>query len=396
MKPRGLQPRSFFCALLLCTSIGSLEPGGLCAQSRRKHLDGNLRCVDLSDLRRALPLTIVSTKRILEQSEAWEKSTWDPGQQHSSLGYPSLVRNDHGPGADGKYYLYFAHHDPTSGIGCAIAERIDGPYRKIKALEPNRKHSMVLVNPHFPGKKGDPSHFSSPCVTWCEEEKLWFLYFHYYNHFHGAWKEDPDAPGQGNQMTALAVSEELSSHSWRIVRKEALGKISVHDILPVLPTTKAPWMESASSYHSIQRLPGGDWLAFLRGTPVKGLPTIGFATSKNGREWTWSKNNPVLHPDDGGKGHRGIYRPGFIAYLGKLRSGKRKYLLVWTESPAAGDVPQPRYGYTTDFIKVVRDPRGHARWPAGDGLLSPWREGNRLYIFAGKNLHIMKLPTSSR
>ena len=69
---------------------------------------------------------------------------------------------------------------------------------------------------------------------------------------------------------------------------------------------------------------------------------------------------------------------------------------MWTESPAAGDVPQPRYGYTTDFIKVVRDPRGHARWPAGDGLLSPWREGNRLYIFAGKNLHTMKLPTSSR
>ena len=374
---------------LLCLPAGRAE-----AQKGRRPLDNNLRCVDLSDLTKSLPLTIVSSKRILEANEAWEKSTWNPGQNHSSLGYPSIVRNDHGSKADGKYYLYFAHHDPTSGIGCAVADRIGGPYTKIKALNPAREHSMVLVNPHYPGRKGDPSHFSSPCVTWCEEEKLWFLYFHYYNHYHGAWKGDPSSPGQGNQMTALAVSEDLAAHRWRIVRDESLGKVSVHNILPVLPTTKAPWMESESSYHAIQRLPSGQWLAFLRGTPVEGLPTLGFATSKNGRAWQWGKNNPILHPDDGGKGHRGIYRPGFVAYLGKLRSGKRKYLLVWTESPAAGDVPQPCYGYTTDFIKVVRDPRGHAKWPAGDGLISAWREGPRLYLFAGKDLHIMKLPVS--
>ena len=390
MKSPRISRRLFLWALLLlCLPAGRTE-----AQKRRRPLDNNLRCVDLSDLKKALPLTVVSSKRILEANEAWEKSTWSPGQNRSSLGYPSLVRNDHGSKADGKYYLYFAHHDPTSGIGCAVADRIGGPYTKIKALDPAREHSMVLVNPHYPGKKGDPSHFSSPCVAWCEEEKLWFLYFHYYNHYHGAWKGDPSSPGQGNQMTALAVSEDLASHRWRIVKNEALGKVSVHDILPVLPTTKVPWMESASSYHAIQRLPGGQWLAFLRGTPVKGLPTLGFATSQNGREWRWGKNNPILHPDDGGKGYRGIYRPGFVAYLGKLRSGKRKYLLVWTESPAAGDVPQPHYGYTTDFIKVVRDPRGHAKWPAGDGLISAWREDNRLYLFAGKDLHVMKLPVS--
>ena len=390
MKSPRISRRLFLWTLLLL----GLPAGRTEAQKSRRPLDNNLRCVDLSDLKKALPLTVVSSKRILEANEAWERSTWSPGQNRSSLGYPSLVRNDHGRKADGKYYLYFAHHDPTSGIGCAVADRIGGPYTKIKALDPAREHSMVLVNPHYPGKKGDPSHFSSPCVAWCEEEKLWFLYFHYYNHYHGAWKGDPRSPGQGNQMTALAVSEDLASHRWRIVKDEALGKVSVHDILPVLPTTKVPWMESASSYHAIQRLPGGQWLAFLRGTPVKGLPTLGFATSQNGREWRWGKNNPILHPDDGGKGYRGIYRPGFVAYLGKLRSGKRKYLLVWTESPAAGDVPQPRYGYTTDFIKVVRDPRGHAKWPAGDGLISAWREGARLYLFAGKELHVMKLPVS--
>jgi len=390
MRLSRISGRFFICTLLLQLFASGL----LDAQAGRRRLDNNLRCLDLSDLKKALPLVVVSSKRILEATEDWEKSTWSPGQKHSSLGYPSLVRNDHGKNADGKYYLYFAHHDPTSGIGCAVAEQVEGPYRKIKTLEAGRAHSMVLVNPHYPGKQGDPSHFSSPCVVWCEEEKLWFLYFHYYNHYHGAWKGDPGTPGQGNQMTALAVSEDLSSHRWRIVRDEALGKVSVHEIAPVLPTTKSPWMESASSYHTIQRLPGGGWLAFLRGTPVKGLPTLGFATSKNGRQWDWGKNNPVLHPGDGGKGLRGIYRPGFVAYLGKLRSGKHKYLLVWTESPAAGDVPQPCYGYTTDFIKVVRDPRGHAKWPAGDGLISPWREGNRLYLFTGKDLHIMKLSGS--
>jgi len=30
-------------------------------------------------------------------------------------------------------------------------------------------------------------------------------------------------------------------------------------------------------------------------------------------------------------------------------------------------------------------------WPAADGLISPWRVGNRLYLFAGKHLHVMDL-----
>ena len=92
---------------LICMLLQLFATGLLVAQARRRHLDNNLRCVDLSDLKKALPLTIVSSKRILEATEDWEKSTWTPGQKHSSLGYPSLVRNDHGKNADGKYYLYF-------------------------------------------------------------------------------------------------------------------------------------------------------------------------------------------------------------------------------------------------------------------------------------------------
>ena len=54
--------------------------------------------------------------------------------------------------------------------------------------------------------------------------------------------------------------------------------------------------------------------------------------------------------------------------------------------------PKVIYGRTKDFRNVDRDPRGYANWPMGDGLVSPWREGNRLYLFAGKQLHVMELP----
>ena len=44
------------------------------------------------------------------------------------------------------------------------------------------------------------------------------------------------------------------------------------------------------------------------------------------------------------------------------------------------------------FRTVVRDPRGYASWPMGDGLVSPWREGDRLYLFAGRFVHVINLP----
>ncbi len=61
-------------------------------------------------------------------------------------------------------------------------------------------------------------------------------------------------------------------------------------------------------------------------------------------------------------------------------------------SPTAGDVPNAVYGYTTDFVNIRRDPREFASWNPGDGLVSPWREGDKLYLFAGKYLHVMDLP----
>ncbi|MCH8312671.1 MAG: hypothetical protein IID17_06765, partial [Nitrospinae bacterium] len=99
---------------------------------------------------------------------------------------------------------------------------------------------------------------------------------------------------------------------WTIVRDKSLAKVSVHDILPVLTTSKEPWMYGTSSYNVVQRLPSGQWLAFLRGTSARGLPTVGFARSKDGRTWDYFPENPVLKGPPGEA--KPIVRSGFIGY----------------------------------------------------------------------------------
>ncbi len=385
--------RIVLLACLMVPCVINLKGG-----EARGLLDCNLRCVDLSDLTSSVPLTVDASSQILWQTEAWEHSTFET-TGNDSVGYPSVVKNDRGRNADNKYYLYYAHHDPCSGIGCAVADSIQGPYRKLASLETNRSHSMVLANPHYPivnPPVADPSHYSSPCVIWNEDEKLWFMYFHYYNHYHGAWTAGGGA-GFGHQMTALATCSDLASHKWTVLKDPKLGKVSVWDIVPVLPTTEKKWMNSQSSYHAIQRLANGQWLAFLRGTSVDQIVQLGFATSNDGRKWDCFRENPIIHQNDGGGGLKGNYRPYFLGYLGKGTAGADKYLLVWGESPAGSDVPRITYGYTTTFRDVQRDSRGYAQWgPGSDGPISPWREGNRLYLFSGKHVQVMTLPVSSK
>jgi hypothetical protein len=86
-----------------------------------------------------------------------------------------------------------------------------------------------------------------------------------------------------------------------------------------------------------------------------------------------------------------VYRPHFVGYL-----GKGEYLLCWSESQPYDADQKIIYGRTRDFRTVVRDPRGYAHWQMGDGLVSPWREGNRLYLFAGRFVHVMNLPVRER
>ena len=258
------------CILMACfASIGGAAPAA------GERLDNNLKCVDLSDLTGPLPLSVESSHEILRPSEDWERCThptYHPGR--TTIGYPTVVRNDHGQNPDGRYYLYYAHHDPNSGVGCAVADAIAGPYRKLAESEPTRKDSRVLVN-H--GKPGEIYHYSSPCVVWNGDRQLWIMYFHF-----GSWtyhRAEGWDRGHGHQMTAMATCPDLATHEWEPLVDPTLPHIPAGQLplTPVLPTTKARWMNSQSAYHAIQRLPDGRWLAFLRGTgmmPVRNKTSV--------------------------------------------------------------------------------------------------------------------------
>jgi len=250
--------------------------------------------------------------------------------------------------------------------------------------------SVPNYDPNGPNP-GDPSHYSSPCVLWNHDEQLWFLYFHYFNHFHSDWTSDPNAPGEGWQMTGLATCPDLASHTWTIWKDPQRGNVSVWDIVPVLTTTEEPWMRSASSYHAIQRLPDGRWLAFLRGTPTDNTgPTLGFATSTDGRRWQAFAENPLMARGKPWTRPANEYRPVFVGYLGPDPADQPIYLVAWSEHSH----PQVIYSTTADFKTFTRDPRGYATWGGTDDLVSAWREDSRLYLFAGHALHEMALPVA--
>lgn len=366
--------------------VGLVGSGSLRAQTwdaLNQDQRNNLKCVDLTDLGSALSLGVTKRERILWRSEEWEHSTWSGRREFDTLGFPSLVRNVVGSNPDYRYYLFYAHHDPTSGIGCAVAESVEGPYKKLADVESGRRDSRVLV---CKGRRGDPAHYSSPCVVWNAEAGLWFMYFHYYKN---EWDK-----GKGHQKTALATCPDLTKNEWTPWVNER------GELISVLPTTKENWMNSQSSYHAIQRLPDGRWLAFLRGTGMAkdsrgiqvGFPCkLGFATSADGRRWSYFAENPIIHQSDGGGGKSGVYRPHFTAIL-----GDREFLACWSESDYYDTNPKVIYGKTSDFKIVKRDPRGYAEWPSGDGLVTPWREENTLYLFSGKYVHSMELPIKRR
>ena len=367
-------------------------------------LDPNLQVVDLSDLIAPLPLTVDSSTRILSQTQNWEHGSYGnpswPSGGGDSVGYPTVVKNTHGQNGDGKYYLYYAHHDPMSGIGCAVANAITGPYTKISGTDSlGNPDSKVLTVPNYnPAgpNTADPSHYSSPAVVWNEDTQLWHMYFHYYNHYWGGAGNPPgenwsdNNPGLGQQMTGLATTPDLSSHNWTIWTDPAWSAVSVWDIVPVLTTTDEAWMESQSSYHAVQRLPDedGTWLAFCRGTKTDGTTELGFATATDGKNFTYTAASPTMTSSKDWTTPTSEYRPKFIGYLGENGSGEDEYLVAWSE----GTHPEIIYSKTTDFITFERDSRGYADWAVGeDAIVSAYREGDTLYLFSGKYVHEMDL-----
>ncbi|NQT93292.1 MAG: hypothetical protein HQ559_11070 [Lentisphaerae bacterium] len=356
-------------------------------------LDGNLQVVDLSDLIAPLPLSVNSTTQILWRTQDWEHSSYKnpiwPSGGESILGYPSVVKNTLGQNPDGKYYLYYAHHDPMSGIGCAVANSITGPYIKISPTD-SKVLTVPNYNPAGPNPD-DPSHYSTPSVVWNEDTGLWNMYFHYFNHFHGAWTASPEYPGEGWQMTGLATTPDLSSNNWTIYKDPSYGSVSVWDIVPVHQSTNEDWAKLSSSYNAVQQLPDGTWLAFCRGTKSNGMTELGFATSTDGKHWGYMSENPVIHKDApwSPQAADDVYRPKFIGYLGKNGEGKDEYLVAWSETDGHASII---YGKTTDFITFERDSRGYVNWGGNtDGMVSAWREGDKLYLFSGQYVYTMDL-----
>lgn len=174
--------------------------------------------------------------------------------------YPSVVRTDRGLKKPlGKFYMYYAPHNPPGGNCLAYADEPEGPWHEYAS-------NPVISKDWPPHYK--VSHVSGPDAIWNEEEKKVFLYFH----------------GE-NGTTRLASSAD-----------------GIHfDYEDVVITTKMFDQTSEASYGRVFRhtLPGKDnrYVMLLMGNNL-GTRKIYLAWSKDGRKWT-TRRTPLLDPPPG-------------------------------------------------------------------------------------------------
>lgn len=314
-----------------------------------------------------------NTLVMLENTEAWEQGI----NGDSKVGYPSLVQNVYGAGADGKFYLYYAIHDPNGGIAVAVGDNADGPFEKLAITDNRKPNSLVLPAPKTPLGL---SHYSSPVVIWNKDEHLWFMYFHYYKN---EWNS-----GAGHQKTALATSKNLAANKWT-TWKDRSGQI-----LSVLPVTKERWMNSQSSYHAILRLPSGLWVALLRGTGGfyenfspkiwrQDSPKIGLAFSLDGRRWAQSANNPI---DLKGNQSDEI-RPLFLGYV---KPGE--YMIAYSILREGEQKPTVEYRVIELATGLASNEVSYGNWEPFDGAASVWRTDSSVHIFSGPVKYTFPLP----
>lgn len=337
----------------------------------------NRHVTDLRDIVSSDQLAYRGARRILDRTEPWEYSAENPKSTdpEDDVGFPSLVS---GPedGKNGRYRLFYAIHDPDSGIGLAIAPRPDGPYAKVASLW-GTPDSRILRAPPRPRLT---SHFSSPVAVPNPESGLWHLYFHFYdNRF---------AEGLGHQHTALATSRNM--RDWVVMKGRDGG------ILSVLPTTSARWMNSQSSYHVICRLPNGLWLAWLRGTGGvmasdgfrQDVTALGLAVSEDGIKWSLHPSSPQLVPARAPVVGGGVIRPVFIARL------RNTYLCCWAESAHYDHGRRYVFATTDDFqsFQPTFNPIPADRVP--DGPASLWRSGRDLWMLAGNSAHHLTIEAT--
>lgn len=319
------------------------------------------------------PLSQLGDSVSLTNSETWEFGI-ESGTD--TVGYPSVVVDPFANTESERVVLFYAIHDPYSGIGMATSKSLDGVFVKAASYKKSMVDSRVLRAPRRPRTT---SHFSSPVVIWNSDERKWFMYFHYYSN---EWHR-----GGGHQRTGLAVANSISSMNWiRYVDSKGM-------LVSVLPVTPHRWMNSQSSYHSIHRLPSGLWLAFLRGVGgeyssngkwIQDTAKLGFAVSRDGRRWAEYGRNPVIGPAIGGGKASGVYRPQFIGLVAQ------KLLVCWSESSYYDHSPQSRCALTSNLRTFVPAKSPLESDVMADGPLSLVRQGKILAVFYGNRRRLYR------
>ncbi|WP_020672435.1 hypothetical protein [Amycolatopsis nigrescens] len=162
----------------------------------------------------------------------------------------------------GRYYLYYAPHDPPGGICLSYADSLEGPFTEY----PGNPIVSRAWNPHY-----DVSHVSSPHVLWREDLRELWLYFH----------------GE-NTTTRLARSKDGINFSYDKV---------------VLSASMLPSGTTETSYARVfeQSLPrlGANYVMVFMINNAANRRSIGWGWSADARNWTFAQE-PLIRPADVG------------------------------------------------------------------------------------------------
>ena len=166
----------------------------------------------------------------------------------------------------GKYYMYYAAHDPPAEISLAYADNFEGPWTEYKS------NPIILRDwePHY-----KVSHVSSPDAFWVEDEKKLFVYYH----------------GENN-VTRYAVSTDGIHFEYGA---EAVN-LTPHGIVESSYSRVAEFAMPGKDSRYIMITMGNDRETF-KINPV-GIRMCYLSTSVDGRVWE-SDPEPLLTPPPG-------------------------------------------------------------------------------------------------
>ncbi|MCK1798092.1 hypothetical protein MTQ01_19070 [Streptomyces sp. XM4193] len=192
----------------------------------------------------------------------------------------------------GRYYLYYAPHDPPGGICLAYGDSLEGPFTEY----PDNPIVSKDWAPHY-----NVSHVSSPHVLWNEDAGELWLYFHGENH-----------------TTRLARSKNGVDFTYDRV---------------VLDRSMLPSGTQETSYARVFRhdLPdrGARYVMLFMRRPQVNHRDIGWGWSADGRSWSFAQEPLVRHSD---VGMRDLSSPHLLTRNGSA------YVVYHTDKGSGGNL----------------------------------------------------------